>query len=88
MFKFADPNPPVLESNITWGEAEEKYPDKFMIVINMHIDNTELHGDIIAILTPMEYSELDFPEPMAPKYDVWKGLDIKRGGFGIHGLYM
>jgi len=88
MFTFSNPNPPVLERNITWGEAEEKYPDKFMIVINMRIDKTELHGDIIAILTPMEYSGLDFPESMAPVYDVWKGLDIKRGGFGVHGLYM
>jgi len=88
MFTFKNPQPPILDGNITWGEAEEKYPDKFMIVINMHIDKTELHGDIIAILTPMEYSELDFPEPMAPRYDVWKGLDIKRGGLGVHGLYM
>jgi len=88
VFSFTDPNPSVLERNITWGDAEEKYPDKFMIVVNAHFDNTEMHGDIIAILTPIEYSELDFPEPMAPKYIVWKGLDIKRGGFGIHEFYM
>ena len=88
MFSFTNSNPPIIESNIAWGDAEEKYPDKFMIVINSHFDNTEMLGDIVAILTPIEYSKLDFPEPMAPKYIVWKGLDIKRGGFGIHEFYM
>jgi len=88
MFSFTDPNPPIIEHNIGWGAAEEKYLDKFMIVINARYENDGLIGDIIAILTPTEYSTLDFPEPMAPKYDVWKGLDIKKKGFGIHGLYM
>ena len=88
MFTFSELNPPILEQNIRWGDAEEKYPDKFMIVINAHFVDIEMCGDIIAILTPIEYSELDFPEPMTPKYTVWKGLDIKRGGFGIHEFYM
>ena len=65
MFSFANPDPPILERNIIWGDAEEKYPDKFMIVINARFVDSELHGDIIAMLTPEEYSELDFPEPMA-----------------------
>ena len=33
MFSFTDPNPTIIERNTIWGDAEEKYPDKFMIVI-------------------------------------------------------
>ena len=88
MFSFTDPNPTILEHNIRWGEAEEKYPDKFIIVINPHFENAELHGDIVAILTPDEYRTLDFPEPLAPKYNVWKGLKLKMEGLGAIGYYM
>ena len=88
MFSFSDQNPPILERNIGWGAAEKKYPDKFIIVINARFESEGLVGDIIAMLTPTEYSTLDIPEPMAPKYDVWKGLDIKKKGLGIHGIYM
>ena len=88
MFSFSNPNPAILENNIRWGEAEEKYRDKFMIVINPHLEDTYLYGDIIAILTPEEYSELDFPEPMAPKYNVWKGIKLKMEGLGALGYYL
>ena len=88
MFSFDDPNPTILERNIRWGDAEKKYRDKFMIVINAHVKETYLHGDIVAILTPEEYSGLDFPESMAPKYDVWKGLKLKMEGLGALGYYL
>ena len=88
MFSFSDTNPPILERNIRWGEAEEKYRDKFMIVINSHVKDTYLYGDIIAILTPEEYIQLDFPEPAMPKYGVWKGLTLKMEGLGALGYYL
>ena len=88
MFSFSEPNPIILEKNILWGDAEEKYRDKFLIVMNAHFENTGLYGDIVAILTPEEYSELDFPEPMAPTYNVWKGLQLKMEGLGALGYYM
>jgi len=88
MFSFTNPDPPILERNIIWGDAEEKYPDKFMIVINARFVDSELYGDIIAMLTPEEYSELDFPEPMAPKFNVWKGMKLKMEGLGVLGYYL
>jgi hypothetical protein len=30
MFTFAEPNPPIFERNIRWGEAEEKYLENFI----------------------------------------------------------
>jgi len=88
MFSFTESKPSILEHNIIWGDAEEKYPDKFMIVINTRFEESELRGDVIAILTPEEYSELDFPEPLAPKFNVWKGIKLKMEGLGVLGYYL
>ena len=88
MFSFYEPNPPILERNILWGDAEEKYPDKYMIVTNTHVENAELYGDILAILTPAEYVKLQRPKPMTPKYQVWEGIALKSEGLGVVGFYM
>ena len=88
MFSFSDPNPVVLEKNILWGDAEEKYSDKYMIVTNTHVEEAELYGDILAILTPMEYAQLKRPKPMTPKYQVWRGLKLLSEGLGAIGFYM
>jgi len=88
MFSFSDPNPTILEKNILWNDAEEKYSDKYMIVTNAHVEEAELYGDIIAILTPAEYVQLPRPKPMAPKYQVWEGMELKAEGLGVVGFYM
>jgi hypothetical protein len=88
MFTFADPNPPILEHNILWGDAEEKYADKFMIVINTYVEDAELYGDIIAILSPKEYAQLEKPKSLCPKYGVWEGIGLKAEGLGVVGFYM
>ena len=88
MFTFADPNPPIIERAILWGDAEEKYADKFMIVTNTYVEAAELYGDILAILSPSEYADLDKPKPMCPKYGVWKGIGLKSEGLGAVGFYM
>jgi len=88
MFTFAESNPPVLERNIRWGEAEEKYLENYMIVTNIYFDSEGMLGDIVAVLTPVEYSRLDFPDELVSKYGVWKGLGIRKRGFGVHKFYM
>ena len=88
MFSFSDPNPPVLERNIEWGEAEEKYPDKFMIVTNTHVEDSYLYGDIVAILSPKEYVDLEKPKVITPRYRVWEGIAVKMEGMGILGFYL
>jgi len=88
MFTFADPNPPVIERAILWGDAEEKYADKFMIVTNTYVEEAELYGDIIAVLSPKEYAALEKPTPMCPRYGVWEGIGLKAEGLGAVGIYM
>ena len=50
---FLNSSPEILEHNIEWGEAQEKYFYKYMIVINSHLEGTRLHGDIRMNLNEM-----------------------------------
>ena len=86
MFSFDDPSPQILEHNIDWGEAQEKYPHSYMIVINRHLIGTKLHGDIIGILTPEEYDFLEKPVPFLPKYCIWEGVAVMGKGLGVYVL--
>ena len=83
---FSISNPKILEHNIDWGEAQEKYYNKYMIVINSHLEGTRLHGDIIAILTPAEFFTLSKPEPMVPKYEAWIGITLQNERIGASGF--
>ena len=85
---FVDSDHQILEHNIDWGEAQEKYYDKYMIVINSHLEGTRLHGDIIAILTPEEYLALSKPDPMAPVYEAWIGVALQNERIGARGFRM
>ena len=85
---FFNSNPQILVQNIDWGEAQEKYYDKYMIVINSHLEGTRLHGDIIAILTPEEYFALKKPDPLAPKYEAWIGAALQNERIGARGFRM
>ncbi|MCL1883249.1 MAG: hypothetical protein FWF81_05790 [Defluviitaleaceae bacterium] len=88
MFTFEDSNPPVIERAILWGDAAYKYPDKYMIVTNTYLEDAELYGDILAVLSPAEYIHLQKPKPMTPRYQVWEGIDLKAEGLGVVGFYM
>ena len=85
---FLNSNPQILERNMDWAEAQEKYYDKYMIIINAHLEGTRLHGDIIAILTPEEYFALSKPEPMVPKYEAWIGEALQNERIGARGFRM
>jgi hypothetical protein len=88
MFSFTDPNPTILEHNIDWGEAQNKYHDSYMIVINSHLEGSRLHGDIVAILTPEEYFALNKPNPLVPKYEAWIGVALQTERIGARGFRM
>ena len=59
-----------------------------MIVTNTSVEDAELYGDILAILSPSEYANLQRPKPMTPKYQVWEGLALKSEGLGVVGFYL
>jgi len=91
MFSLTDTDTHTLyESNVYLCDMEEKYPDKYLIVTNTKSLNGRLHGDIIAIMTPVEYAgfKKQHPEPILPKFGVVVGLAIKMGGLGVYGLYL
>jgi len=88
MFTFADPNPPIIERAILWGDAQEKYADKFMIVTNTYVEDAELYGDILAIFSPNDYADLEKPKPLCPKYGIWKGIGLLSEGHGRVGFCM
>ncbi len=85
---FSGSNQLTLEKNIEMGEAAEKYFDKYMVVKNAHLENSYLHGDIIAVLSSDEYSKLEKPKEMFPTYEIWEGTAVIGEGLGVVGFYM
>jgi hypothetical protein len=73
MFLFTEDHYDAIEKNITHGEAIEKYPDSYMIVMNGHLEDREVHGDIVALLTRDEYVALEKPNNIVPKFGFWVG---------------
>jgi hypothetical protein len=73
MFTFTADHYDVIERNIRHGEVIEKYPDCYMIVMNGHVENEAIHGDIVAVLTKDEYVALIKPRNLAPRFGIWKG---------------
>jgi hypothetical protein len=90
MFTFGDANPVVYERDVVLDAMEVKYRDKYMIATNINSEGMQLRGDIVAILSSDEYSELrkTGPERLTPKYMVLEGLDMKLGGLGVYGIYL
>jgi len=78
----------ILEHDVIVEDMEDKYHDKYMIVISRPSDDSRFHGDVVAILTPDEYFELKKPKPTPPKYSVWKGLSLQMDGLGAYGLHL
>jgi hypothetical protein len=87
MFTFDNPNPAILERNMDFNEIETIYPDKYVIAINArHIDSIT-YGDIIAILSPEQYRNLDKPNKSFPTYTVMQGINLILGGLGIYATH-
>ncbi|MCL1988951.1 MAG: hypothetical protein FWG64_13425 [Firmicutes bacterium] len=82
MFSF-DGEHEILERDVIVEDMEEKYHDKYMIVINGYGKDCRLRGDIVAILTPHEYCNLELPKPMLPKYRVWVGFTVQSQRLGF-----
>ncbi|MCL1988952.1 MAG: hypothetical protein FWG64_13430 [Firmicutes bacterium] len=82
MFSF-DGEHEILERDVILEDMEEKYHDKYMIVINGYSKDCRLRGDIVAILTPHEYCYLKVPKPWPKEYVVWVGftVQLQRRGF-------
>lgn len=91
MFSLFDTNThTVYESNVCLDDMEEKYTDKYMIASNMQLIDSQLYGNIIAILTPNEYTSFkkQHPESILPDYCIIVGVELKAGGLGVYGIYL
>ena len=84
--EFFDKNTKI-EENVNIEEMEKKYHDKYMIAKNIHQIDGWFYGDIIAVLTPIEYNRLRMPKNKVSKYRIWVGNSLKQEGLGIYGLY-
>ncbi|MCL2017134.1 MAG: hypothetical protein FWG68_12900 [Defluviitaleaceae bacterium] len=76
MFSF-DGEHEILEHDVIIEDMEDKYPDKFMIAVSRPSTDSRIHGDVLAILTPAEYSKIKFPKPMPRGYSVWVGISLQ-----------
>ena len=89
MFSFGRDNYTIIESNVVYEEMQEKYPDRIMVVINTCVRNMRLCGDIIALLTEEEFSLVEQPESIAPRFGIWLGdmLEEERAA-NLYGVYV
>jgi len=87
MFSF-DGEHEILEHNVIIEDMEQKYHDKYMIVINGHGEDSRIKGDIVAILTPEEFYALEKPKQWLPKYGLWEGFSIQIKGLGAYAFYL
>jgi len=89
VFSFFEDNYTILEANVAFDDAQERYPDSYMVTINGHVKDKRIHGDIIAILSQDEYNTLVIPQSIAPKFSVLEGLNVVRGKVGNSlGVYL
>ena len=88
MYSFSTATAEVLERDVNIEAMEEKYPDKYMLVINSHLVDGRIFGDIVAFLKSEEYRELKKEKAIPSDYSVWEGDSLKLGGLGIYGLYL
>ncbi|MCL1997971.1 MAG: hypothetical protein FWG65_04305 [Turicibacter sp.] len=89
MFTFkSDYDYEILERDVIFDEMIQKYHDKYMIVLIRPQKNNRSCGNIVAILTPDEYYNLEWPNPVPNKYVVWKGFSLKLEGMGVYGFYL
>ena len=88
MYLFSTETSEVLEQDVSIEAMEEKYHDKDMLVINSHLVDGRIFGDIVALLKPEEYRELKKENVIPSDYSVWEGDSLKWGGLGTYGLYL
>ena len=87
MFDFGILLHPILVQNIRQIEAETKYTDKVMIAVNTQqaTNDGEICGDIVAFLTPAEYTKLNIPRNAVQHFRVWEGDSVKLERLGVYG---
>ena len=77
MFSFTADSFTIIEKNAKHGDMIVKYPDNYMIIMNGHIEDEEIHGDVVQVLTAKEYNTLEKPKNIAPKFGVWVGKTLE-----------
>ena len=77
MFSFNEQNYKTIETNVKYDDMVEKYPDSYMIAMNGHLINEEIHGDIVAILSATDYHSLNKPKNIVPRFSIWKGIAVR-----------
>jgi len=89
MFTFDQDSYQVIEQGVIYEEMQRKYPNKLMVVINAHVNNMRLCGDIIALLSEEEFSKVKVPKNIAPKFGIWRGdiLEEERAA-NLYGVYL
>lgn len=79
MFSFFETEYEVLEANMVFDVMQEKYPDKYMVVMNGHVENKRLCSDIVAILSQEKYNALEKQSSIAPKFGIVEGISVLYG---------
>ena len=77
MFSFEEKDYAIIEANIKYKAIEEKYNDKYIIIMNGHLENGHLYGDVVGLLTEAEYGQIQFPTDVSERFTILKG-DIVR----------
>lgn len=86
MFSFEENKDNVIEHCIAEDDARDKYPDKYMAVMNIRIENARLVGDIVALFSIEEYKKITIKEKLGDAFEIWDGWDII-SSVGRLGLY-
>lgn len=79
MFSFEENKGNVIEHCIAEDDARDKYPDKYMAVMNIRIENARLVGDIAALFSIEEYKKITIKEELGDAFDMgWMGYNKQR----------
>ena len=76
MFSFTAERYDILDGSIMYEVAQSKYPNKIMIVQNVHVKDKRIYGDIIAIMSVDEYEILRKPKKISLRFGIWEGDDL------------
>ena len=78
MFSFDEKDYRVIEANIKYKLIEEKYKDKYIIIMNGHLENGHLYGDVVGLLTETEYGQMHFPLDVSERFTILKGNIVRK----------
>jgi hypothetical protein len=79
MFSFTEKEYTPIHVNISADEALSKYPDKYILTTNGHVENERIHGDVLAVFTAEEYRALVRPSDFSARFSVWVGRTVRNG---------